>query len=271
MLAAALRYAAKDWAVFPCRPRQKVPATKHGCKDATTDTDQIHRWWTAMPDANIGVATGAPSGIYVLDIDAKDGGHETLMDLIAAHTAAGAFAALWQMTPTGGYHAVFKMPHGDLGNTAKTLGAGLDTRGTGGYILAAPSVHPNGGRYRWGERIDPPTIPGWLLTLLRPAPKPRTPAKPLEIDSVGDEYIDAALQGEAELVAQAQPGARNHTLNTAAFNLGQLVGAGLLSSDRVWDVLTAAGRQCGLGDREIHRTLTSGLTAGTQHPRGTAA
>jgi len=64
----ALSYAARGWHVFPCVPRTKEPLTKHGWQDATTDTQQITAWWTAHPDANLGIACGA-SGLVVLDVD----------------------------------------------------------------------------------------------------------------------------------------------------------------------------------------------------------
>jgi hypothetical protein len=41
-LAAALRYAQAAWPVFPCVPGEKVPATRHGFLDATTDPDKIN-------------------------------------------------------------------------------------------------------------------------------------------------------------------------------------------------------------------------------------
>ena len=65
MLEYALRYAALGWAVFPCRPNDKRPATLHGCLDATTDPDQIRAWWTEIPDLNIGLACGEAPGVEI--------------------------------------------------------------------------------------------------------------------------------------------------------------------------------------------------------------
>ena len=67
-LRAALAYATAGWPVFPCIPGEKVPATSHGVKDATTDAAQIRAWWARNPDRNVAIATGAP-GPDVLDID----------------------------------------------------------------------------------------------------------------------------------------------------------------------------------------------------------
>src|SRR5262245_41187168 len=80
-LRAALAYAGRGWPVFPCRPRGKTPATRHGCKDATTDAAAIAAWWGERPDNNVAIATG--NGFIVLDADKKLGmdGDETLKAL----------------------------------------------------------------------------------------------------------------------------------------------------------------------------------------------
>jgi hypothetical protein len=87
-----------------------------------------------------------------------------------------------------------------------------------------------------------------------------------------DRYSAVALEAEAGRVAQAPVGARNDTLNRAAFALGRLVGAGMLDGGLVIQVLTDAARQAGLGRMEIRGTIRSGLTAGRRQPlTGTSA
>jgi hypothetical protein len=105
-LAAALRYAAADWPVFPCIPGEKVPVTRHGFLDATTDPDKITWWWSRGPERNVAIATGAP-GPDVLDVDVHKQGtgfaafnrlhHEGLLDGASAYIR----------TPGGGLHAYF--------------------------------------------------------------------------------------------------------------------------------------------------------------------
>ena len=71
-LDAAIEYASKGMAVFPLKAREKKPLTKHGVKDATTDFDQIEKWWSRNPSANIGIACGQISGgLLVVDLDEK--------------------------------------------------------------------------------------------------------------------------------------------------------------------------------------------------------
>jgi len=161
MGAAALALAVEHgWPVFPlhvvqgglcscgqgtkCQSPGKHPRTFRGLHDATTDPDQIAAWWGQWPDANIGLATGAASGLYVVDCDGPD--------------AESSLARYGEMPETlvsvtgNGRHLVFAYPReGLFKNTAKKLGPGLDTRGEGGYILAPPSVHPSGHVYRWAS------------------------------------------------------------------------------------------------------------------------
>lgn len=257
---AALAYAGRGWPVFPCKPGEKVPATRNGVKDATTDDAQVDRWWTENDGYNIGIATGEPSGLWVLDVDGLEG-----LDALVAF-GYGIPGTLTAETPSGGWHFVFIDP-GGLGNTASKLGPKIDSRGTGGYIVAAPSVHPNGGRYRWGAKQEPEGVPGWLIRLVRQRPKDRElPRKAIASGDVTG-YVGKALEDEAQAVAQALEGTRNDTLNRAGWNLGTLVGARLLDREVAYETLAQAGQVCGLDDREIRQTLGRSLDDGAQHPR----
>lgn len=134
-LAAALDYASRGWHVFPCRPGEKAPATAHGFKDATTDTDTIRAWWTKNPAYNVAIATGKVSGIVVVDIDPRNGG-----DLEwAMLTAQNDTPRTWTVrTPSGGRHFYFKCP--DAGAPSRTgIRPGIDVKADGGYVLAPPS------------------------------------------------------------------------------------------------------------------------------------
>ena len=80
LLKPALALAKRGMAVFPLKARDKIPITKHGCLDATSNLEQVRSWWGKYPDANIGLATGVRSGVWVLDIDGVDG-EATLREL----------------------------------------------------------------------------------------------------------------------------------------------------------------------------------------------
>lgn len=152
MYSAAVEYIKKGIAVFPLKERAKVPLTKNGCKDATTDAAQVKAWWQQYPNANIGIATGKKSGGIVvvdLDIDEDKGldGYHTLQDWERKN---GEFPESWRaITGRGGYHLYFKAPLGyEVRNRAGII-EGVDVRGEGGYVVAPPSIHSNGHRYEW--------------------------------------------------------------------------------------------------------------------------
>jgi hypothetical protein len=135
VLAAALRYARADWPVFPCVPGEKVPATRHGLLDATTDPDKITWWWSRNPERNVAIATGSP-GPDVLDVDVRqDGsGFAAFNRLRREGFLDGASA--YVRTPSGGLHAYFT---GTEQSSGRLPGHHLDFRSRGGYIVAPPS------------------------------------------------------------------------------------------------------------------------------------
>jgi len=183
LLDTALEYAARGWPVLPihgikqdkctckkpnCASSGKHPLTRHGLKDATTDKAIIAQWWSKWSYANIGIVTGKVSGLVVLDIDTDKGGYESLQDLIDLHTPLP--ETLSQITGSGGKHYLFKYPHEPIGNSVSKLGKGIDIRGDGGYIVAAPSNHISGGSYSWQSELNETELadmPEWLLILLR--------------------------------------------------------------------------------------------------------
>ena len=296
---AALKYAEFGWRVFPCAPQGKMPldlcdecmarmpayepqATEKSCPGCgvvysrdnkrgvhlgTTDAARIERWWRAAPDANIGLATG--QGIVVLDIDGPDG-EATLAELIAIH---GALPFTPQQATGKGRHFMFGVPS-EFRNSARKVGPGIDTRADGGYIVVAPSVHPSGKRYEWAPDARPSktplaAMPDWLMALLaKPAatteaPRPAT----AERSPNHDKYVQTAWEREFVNVATCPQGRRNQTLNTAAYNLGTLVGAGQLAEPAVRAHLEQAAASCGLAKSEYLPTIASGLAAGIANPR----
>jgi Bifunctional DNA primase/polymerase, N-terminal len=149
-LEAALFYASLGWLVFPCQPKGKKPLTSHGLRDATTDPENIKRWWGRWPNANIAIKTGKESGLFVIDIDVADGkmGADSLAELVQKHGPLP--ETLEALTGTGGQHIYFRYPE-DVGikNSASRVAPDIDVRGEGGYVIAPPSIHPGGGVYKW--------------------------------------------------------------------------------------------------------------------------
>lgn len=137
-----------NFAVFPVQPRGKIPLIKGWQEHATRDLEQLAKWWHQFPDANIGVATGIKSGVFVLDVDVKTGGFESLVRLKDA--SQGWPDTLTAKTGSGGLHIYFRYdPAKPVRNSASRIAPGLDIRGEGGFVVAPPSVHDSGNRYEW--------------------------------------------------------------------------------------------------------------------------
>ena len=148
----ALHYAEMGLAVFPLVCRDKVPAVVGGCKVATTERTTIERWWDKNPQYNIGIATwNKSSGLVVIDLDVDKNkgsdGYDVLRDWQNKH---GKLPETWQsITGRGGYHYFYK--DAIVHSNRVGLYEGVDIRGEGGYIVAPPSVHPNGNIYEWEQ------------------------------------------------------------------------------------------------------------------------
>jgi hypothetical protein len=156
----AVAYARAGFAVFPCRPRGKKPITNHGFRDAARDEAQIREWWTRRPNANIGIATGARSGLIVVDIDSLAGAR-LLAELAAPF---GALSPTHRVVTHKGSHFYFKLP-AKCGTVPSSAEGGLDIRADGGYVIAPPSIHPDGGSYEWdcASPNEMAIAPQWLL------------------------------------------------------------------------------------------------------------
>jgi hypothetical protein len=281
LLRAARRYAARGWPVLPlywplgdgscacghpdCSSPGKHPLIRRGLHAASTDLARIRRWWGRWPQANVGIRTGAASGLLVLDIDGPTG----LASLRALAREHGHLQAAWARSGSGGWHAYLRLPKGRrVPSSVGRLGPGLDVRAEGATIVAPPSLHASGRRYRWlRPGLGPPPAPAWLLELATPPPPPPAPPLALAHPRAANRYVEAALRGEAEAVAQAPVGTRNQRLNLAAYRLGRLVAAGLVDEASVRETLLAAAEASGLPRRESLATVRSGLGAGMRAPR----
>lgn len=175
LLAAALAYAARGWRVFPLVPRNKNPLTSAGFKDATTSRHQVLLWWQAIPDANIGLATGDP--FDVLDLDSPDAVRDLQMVLGHDYRHAGPTVLTGK-----GFHLYYAAS--GLRNRAGLLSGRIDFRGTGGYVVGPPSVHPSGRVYEWAPNRGPslllPTLHDNLIPIIE-KPKAAPPAPRIAI------------------------------------------------------------------------------------------
>lgn len=155
MLDAALDYAVRGWKVFPCNPDGKEPLGGNGHKDATDDQEQVRRWWTQTPRANIGLAL-APSGLVAVDPDTYKptcGWGE-----FCAENGIEEIETLTQRSASGGWHYIYAATEGVTYPGA--LATEVDVKHKG-YILLHPSTFA-GKPYVWHNDDDPAPAPEWL-------------------------------------------------------------------------------------------------------------
>lgn len=166
----ALAYGRMRWRVFPlhtivdgacscgkadCTSPGKHPRTKAGFKDASDDAADIERWWRSWPDSNIGLATG--SGLVVIDVDGPTGAQE-LKALVEANERLPPTLA----AETGrGLHLIFKSD-ADSPEVRSSARGNVHVRGEGGYIVATPSQHVIGKKYKWLNTLPVSPLPNWL-------------------------------------------------------------------------------------------------------------
>jgi hypothetical protein len=199
MIAAALSWLDRGFAVFPLKPRTKVPLgllVPRGFLDASKDPAAIQDWWRHSPTANIGVRTG--DGRFVLDLD----------DAKAAAWFANACGRHGGVPKTltfrtsRGFHVFFACG-AEVPNSAGRLAPGADIRGEGGYVVAAPSIHPSGHVYAIARDLPIAEAPRWLIDLAMPEPF----SMPTPMPAWGCEDAKLrAIPGILSLVANARQG-----------------------------------------------------------------
>lgn len=171
----ALKYAANDYPVFPLRGKTPweqagkpdvdglvIPPGKGGFHTATTNQAKIERWAAAYPGCNWGIPTGQRSGFDVLDLDG-DEGLAWLESYEKGHRPLPLTPR--QRTGSGGLHVLFASGHG-LRCSAGQIASGVDIRSDGGYIVVAPSIHPETNEpYAWEVRLGDVPLAPWPAKL----------------------------------------------------------------------------------------------------------
>lgn len=282
MIGDVLNYASKlNWALFPVDPRDKKPHQTGGLKDngepyrlrwgscATHDERILRQWWRQWPNANIGLACKR-SGLVVIDADVEGAANWSKFE--ADHALPITVTA---NTPSGGKHIIYRAVEGVLiGN--RDLMNGVNVRGIkgdGGYIVIAPSIHPNGRIYQWAYGLGPfdvsiAPLPAVLIEALKPKPVSAVNLPEPIRSVVGNTYRERYAQRHFDFkladVRNAASGHKHNTLNTASFTLGQFVGAGLLNELEVRQSLLSAIMASGFkdGQGEAERVIDDALRAG---------
>ncbi|MBN2074215.1 MAG: bifunctional DNA primase/polymerase [Dehalococcoidales bacterium] len=252
----AIRYAKAGFPVFPCcwpdptkdyacgcgrghkgRDIGKVPLTKNGLKDATTNIELIDRWWTRHPVSNVGLAI--PDGYFVLDVDIEHSGYESLEKL--QEITVELPKTLLITTGSGGSHYWYKTDV-PIRNTARLAGLdGLDIRGIGGYVIAPPSMHRSGEQYM--------KSPVW------PGPITKAPKELINLCTQKQSQVQPYSNNDT-LKGIFTEGSRNQSLASLA---GSLRAKGLPESTIEISLLEVNRTQCQppLSDTEVKRIAQS--------------
>ena len=165
-------YAKRGWPVVPvhypdgercscgnvaCNRVAKHPCLPNGVHGAT--------WWASSRPWNVGLATGF--AFWVLDVDG-DSGKASMAEVEKRHGRVP--STVTADTGGGGLHLLWRVPAGGTVGCRVGVLQGVDVRGSGGYIVAPPSLHASGKRYAWHRGLGPHQVaiaeaPGWLLNL----------------------------------------------------------------------------------------------------------
>ncbi|WP_280444854.1 bifunctional DNA primase/polymerase, partial [Nocardia brasiliensis] len=225
---AALHAARRGWHVFPLRPRSKIPAIKNWEQQATTEPTRINDLWPHNSSRNVGIACG-PSRLHVIDLDRSHGGQplDQLADgwVVLAQLAAATGHTMplpthTVATPSGGFHLYYHTPPKLLlRNSINRLGPHIDTRGSGGYVVATGSILA-AGQYRVLDDRPPILLPHWLVVALSPPPDPRPTSPPPPPRNI-DAYAARAIDNQTARIRAAATGTRHQTLLLAANSLGR--------------------------------------------------
>jgi hypothetical protein len=269
----AWRLQHNGYAVLPLargakKPHRMLPWSgngRDGVHHATQDYGAVLQWWGADPAANIGVATGAASGLVVLDLDVKReaNGIQSLYAFLQQSGLELPASASVVRTPSGGYHIWLRTPPSVAVPERPGILPGVDVKGDGGLVVAPPSMLLAGSMERPGESrgtaevpvpytwvagcpCTVPNAPAWVLPWLLSVPSPS--GSPATREGETGEAPDLA-----SLKATGIPrGQRNAEMYRLACSLFRKHGTGPEESVWVKEQLTEVWRA---GDR-------SGFTPG---------
>lgn len=247
-VAKAKRLYDRGFCVIPAEYRGKKPRLRSWkeYQKRRPSWEETFPWFDIGEPLNVAILTGAVSGLVVVDADNTASVEWVLANLVSTPLS---------VKTAKGRHFYYRHPGEHVSNRAKLHG-GVDLRGDGGYVIGPLSLHATGIVYEIEGDLAaelPRFDPSWL-------------AEPRRQDT-SRAYADAALKAELARVREAPDGTRNNALNQAAFSIGQLVAAGLISETLVESSLRATGLEAGLDERETDQTVRSGLTAGKKQPR----
>ncbi len=274
---------------FPLEPRGKNPATTHGVKDASLEPNAHQKQF--CNGCNVGIATGFAFDVIDLDGDNAIRGfaeHLIGIEIDEDFDRDQVFdffeEKIGPVVTTGKGAHIYCLPDPRRTNQAKLMvfsGEGVDYRTSGGYVVAPPSIHPSGREYRFFRSFRRPTsmAPDWLPLRRGEQKKQADLLEPPSADEAANDdhvidfsavkvqrecsaYQSRVLESNLAKLSQAQKGERNNELNTAAFNIGQVIAGDQNFERQAFAALANAGSNLGLSMREITSSIRSGMEGG---------
>ena len=272
LASAAGEYGDQGIAVMPCVENGKKPALSRTGKEhsiAVHDNDQIQQWWTKDPRYNIGIAC-TPNRLAVIDIDGEAG-------VTWIHENALPMPQTWTAITGRGHHYYYRWPPGLQIRTCQ-IAPKLEIRAAGAYVIAPPSIHPNGDIYQWatkhGTWEDLPELPPEWISLQPPLVDSTVEnrfldnVKTLKSLTITNTVALKRLDGLSEHLATTEKGSRHQALYTIARTLGQLVASQHLTRGQISVALHAAAERNALlaedGTHNITQTINDGISKGVE-------
>jgi hypothetical protein len=267
ILEAALDYYERGFSLVPQVAGDKKPCIPwKPYQDRRPTRYEIESWFSdEFPDAGIALILGPTSGLLVVDVDGQEAHAAYLERLGTLPEAPMVFSGSNKFCS---YHQYFKYP--DLPTNAKATpwNPNLEFRGYGGTIVAPPSLHPSGNRYRWapGRSLDDlplPEVPEPILKELRARNGPR--ASTIEVIARNERFARARLCRRTREFLSGQyafePGWNDRLYRAAA----DMAGCGFSLSEAMPRLLEGA-RPRGSADRAAARSTIKSAFARKRTP-----
>lgn len=260
--------AAFGFRLFPVVHRGKRPAVRWTeFQDRSPIDEELTAWDNS--DFNVGIVTGAASGIVVVDVDSPEA--QRVVDELELPLTPSVSTAR-------GRHLYYRSPKRLIGNRVNVLGVKLDIRGQGGFVVGPGSIHPDGSIYAWEEspaEVALADFPEQLLALLDEARGQQARSVGPIADAGGptsgplaglDRFLGVEIDAAVKDLDAVPEGGRNNTLFKVTARMARHVSAAGASWADYAKPLDAAARAIGLGAGEIAATLNSGWEAGSKEP-----
>lgn len=170
----ALEYLNLNRSIIPLRPGKKTPysgllprgsdkrRTWRPYSERLATVEEVKNWVQKCGDnANIGQVMGRVSGVFALDVDFRKEGESTWISL-----SQGIDIPTEKVQTGDGFHILFQHPGYNF--RLKVPLPGIDLRSDGSYLVAPPSIHPNGKIYRFERRGNVLLPPRFVEELVEP-------------------------------------------------------------------------------------------------------